>query len=234
MINNTRDEIVEVNRYNSFSKYRHKCLSWSAIIAGAIVAFVIGFLLNLFGAAIGLAAFTNTQAGVSVFAIGGFIALCIVAVASMFVGGMVAGYLGRSYCTKRNLGILYGFLAFGLSLFITALLATPMANFLAHYNQGLYGSSKSIAVIANPARASSAVISRNETVTNVNQNTDSVTAATTEKDVNDLGKAVLLTFILFAIGAFSACIGGHCGMKCKCDDEYLEDEEYNQRRPVLK
>lgn len=227
MINETRSEVVDLNRDGTFYKYHRKCLSWSAIIAGAIVAFVINFLLNLFGVAIDLAAFTNTQAGVKTFAIGGFIGLIIVAIVSMFVGGMVSGYLGRHYCVRRNLGVLYGFLAFGVAIFFAALLTVPMTHFLSHYNEGLYGPSQApTTVVANPSSSSSTMISSQGATTNgpALNDTNSSAAATTEKNANDLGKAAILTFVLFAIGALSACIGGHCGMMCKCDDEYVEEE----------
>lgn len=220
MINETRSE-VKVERCDSFYKCHRKSLSWSAIIAGAIVAFVISFLFNLFGIAIGLTAFTNTQTGVSAFAIGGFIGLIIVAIVSMFVGGMVSGYLGRPYCVKRNLGVLYGALTFGIALFLAVLLTAPIANFLSHNTERLYGSSHApIAVIANPMSNSSTMISSQDATTRgpALNSTNSSAAAMTEKNANDIGKAGLLTFILFAIGAFSACIGGHCGMKCKCHD----------------
>jgi hypothetical protein len=228
MINETRTEVVDVNGCNSYYKYPHKRISWSAIIAGAIVAFTTSFLLNLFGVAIGLAAFTNTQAGVKAFAIGGFIGLIIVAIASMFLGGMVAGHLGRRYCVRRNLGVLYGILTFGISLFMVVLLTHPMTKFLSQYNEGLYGPSyRNTAVIANPTSSSSTIISSESAITQVPAvDSTSSSAAATEKNTNDVGKVALLTFVLFAIGAFSACLGGHCGMTSKCNDEdYVVDEK---------
>lgn len=225
MINETRTEVVDINRCDYVGKHYRKCLSWSAIIAGALVAFVISFLLNLFGVAIGLAAFTNTQEGVSTFAIGGFIGLIIISIAAMFVGGMVSGYLGRRYCVRRNLGILYGILSFGVALFLAVMLTVPATNFLSHYNSGLYRSTQATAVIANPASESSTIVSSRGTTTHgpALDSTNSKAAATTEQNANDLGKAAFLTFIIFAIGALSACIGGHCGMRCKCDEDYIEE-----------
>lgn len=212
-------------------RFKRKCISWSAVIAGTIVATAISFLFNLFGVAISLSAFTNTQAGVATFAIGGFIGLIIISFVSMFVGGMVAGYLGRRYCLRRNLGILYGFLTFGVTLFLAVLLTSPMTRFVTHYNQGLYNSSVS-AVVANPASDSSTVVSPRGVTTNAPamDSNNSVAAQNTEQNVNILGKAAFLTFILFAVGAFAACIGGHCGMRCKCRDEDFEEEVVTRER----
>jgi hypothetical protein len=235
MINETR--VVETNRVGrecgTCGKVgcecgtccpKRKCLSWSAVIAGAVVAFVISFLLNLFGVAIGLSAFTNTQTGVQAIAIGGFVGLIIIAIVCMYVGGMVSGYLGRTYCDKRNLGALYGILAFGVALFFAILFASPMSHFVSNYNDGLYGRSEPAkAVIANPMSDTSTVVSKSGVNTNAPamNSKNSTAAAATEENANDLGKAAFLTFILFAIGAFSACLGGHHGMTCKCRDEHV-------------
>lgn len=221
MINETR--VVETGSCHTYGGYRKKCLSWSAILAGAIVGTGIGFLLNLFGVAIGLSAFSNTSEGVTAFAIGGFIGLIIIAVVSMFLAGMVAGYLGRKHCYKRNLGILYGFLAWSVALFLAFLLVAPATRFVTQYNHTLVPSAD--VVVANPTGNSSTVINAQGATVNAPalNSTNSAAAATTEKAANTLGMATFVTFILFAVGAFSACLGGHCGMKCKCDDDYIEE-----------
>lgn len=222
MLNETR--VVETNICHDPCYKKHgKCISWSAVIAGAIVGFSISFLLNLFGVAIGLSAFKNTSEGMTAFTMGGFIGLIIVAIVSMFVAGMVAGHLARRYSVKRKGGILYGFLTFGVTLFLAMFFTSPLTGLVAHYNDVL-GVPKSVVVLANPSNASSTVISPKGITTHapaMNSN-NSVTAANTEKNANDLGKATFLIFVLFAVGALSACMGGHCGMTCRCKDDVCD------------
>jgi hypothetical protein len=65
----------------------------------------LSFLLNLFSIAIGLSLVTTSKEGIASLAIGGFLGLVISAIAAMFVAGTTSGYLGRSCCAKRNLGV---------------------------------------------------------------------------------------------------------------------------------
>jgi len=55
----------------------YKRISWTAIFVGAIVAVGLSFLLNLFGIAIGLSAFTLSTDGASVLAVGGLVGMII-------------------------------------------------------------------------------------------------------------------------------------------------------------
>jgi pheromone shutdown protein TraB len=80
-----------------------KCISWTSIVVGALIALGLTFLLNLFSTAIGLSAY-KLSGGSSLFAIGGFLGFAIGIVATMFAAGWLAGYLGRSYCYNKNLG----------------------------------------------------------------------------------------------------------------------------------
>lgn len=233
MINESR--IVETEGFDPFCKFHRnrKCLSWSAILGGAIVGTGISFLLNLFGLGIGLTAFTNTPQGVSAFAIGGFIGLIIVAIVSMFVAGMVAGFLGRRYCIRRNLGILYGFLAWSVALFLVVLLSGPVASFFTRYNETMYHVTNSTAV-ANPSGGYSSLSAQGPTASELGKNDTNSAAMSTEKKANDLGKFSFVTFILFAIGAFSACIGGHVGMLCCRNEDELTDEQVVRKKSVVR
>ena len=87
-------------------------ISWTAIFVGAIAAIGLTFLLNLFGIAIGLRAFTLSTNGAIVLAVGGMIGIIIGIIASMLAAGYTAGYLGRVHSSQRNLGIVYGFTTF--------------------------------------------------------------------------------------------------------------------------
>lgn len=85
---------------NVVEGHKITCMCWTAVIAGALVGLGIGFLLNLFGAAIGLSAYKMNQSE-AVLAIGGVIGLLIGVIVAMGASGFVAGYLGRfhhCYC----------------------------------------------------------------------------------------------------------------------------------------
>lgn len=59
-------------------------LSWTGVMAGALLAVGWGFLLNIFYLGIGLTVVNNTEAGVTAVVIGGLIAAIIGSVVTMF------------------------------------------------------------------------------------------------------------------------------------------------------
>ncbi len=111
-----------------------KRISWNAILVGALIGIGLSFLLNLFSVAIGLSIVKTTQEGLATLAIGGFIGLLIGTIVSMFVAGLAAGYLGRPYSIKRNLGIVYGFTTWCSALILMMLLASPIGSYVTSYS----------------------------------------------------------------------------------------------------
>jgi fructose-specific phosphotransferase system IIC component len=194
--------------------FKHfKCLSWSAVFAGAFVGIGLTFLLNLFCVSIGLSIVTTNQEGITSLAIGGFIALLISVFVAMFFAGMTAGCLARPYCYKKKSGILYGFLAWSVALLLTVMLASHMTRFVTSYSDFVYHRDAAVVSVVNN-NTSPAVSATGNT------NTADVTV-NAQKAVNQLGYSAFVIFILFFAGAFAASLGGHCGMVCKCK----EDEE---------
>lgn len=188
-----------------------RCISWSAVIAGGLVGLGLSFLLNLFGVAIGLTAFSSTPDGITALAIGGFLGLLIGSFAVMFVAGWTAGYLGRPYTFNPDNGFVYGFLAWCLSLLLLVAFANPLANFVASMPGSPYDHTRG-AVTRNYDQTPLATTdARNET----------------EKKANETGKAGLALFALFAIGALASCFGGHFGMRYRQDD-YTFDNDRNR------
>ena len=100
-----------------------KRISWGAIFAGAVVAVVVGLLLNLLGLGIGLATFEfgpdDTAKG---FGIAQAIWFTISSLASLFAGGWVAGHL--SGLPRRIDGALHGLVAWGLTTLLTVYLVS--------------------------------------------------------------------------------------------------------------
>lgn len=182
-----------------------KCISWAAIFAGAFVGIGIAFLLNIFSVAIGLSAYSMVN-GVSGLAVGGFVGLLIGGIVSMFVSGWVAGYLGRHYCPRHNLGVLYGFLAWSLALIITILMAAHATQYLTNYSRFIINPVNDVVVSTAPATSETpAAQSTAQGDTVVNADAAARSASVT----------AFMVFVLFFIGAVSACFGGHYGMICK-------------------
>ena len=103
---------------------RVKRLSWTAILAGMIVAIIVQILLSLLGLGIGLTAFspaTDSQPFQGL-GTGAGIWWIISVLLSLFSGGWVAGWLAHSYNQTDN--ILHGVLTWGLFTLISLYLLT--------------------------------------------------------------------------------------------------------------
>lgn len=189
------------------SVIKQKRICWSAILVGAFVGVGLGFLLQLFGAAIGLSAFT-AQDGTIAIATGGLIGFLIGVIASMFVAGYAAGYLGRSWCPQRNLGILYGFTTWTVALLLSALLMGHVGKYVASYTDNL---STSVVIVNDSQPNHPTVTTDQDEVQAANDQATPVVTASTR----DLAWSAFILFAAFFIGAFSSCLGAHYGMQCK-------------------
>lgn len=168
-----------------------KCFTWKPVIAGALVAIGLSFLLNLFSVAIGLTAFTTNNEGVENLVLGGLIATALGIVVSMFASGWLAGYLGNRYCAKRHLGALYGFLTWCLALIVMVFLADHMVKYITLYTHFISGSSMASTSLENVA--------------------GHVSTNTTAE--NKVVISAYIIFCLFFLSAFACSLGGHCGMR---------------------
>jgi len=130
------NERIDLSRSNN-SNDDFKRISWSAIFVGALVAVGLSFLLDLFGVAIGLSAFTMSKDGAVVLSGGGLLGVIIGIVASMVVAGYAAGYLGRFYCPQRNLGIVYGFTTWTVALLFSAVVAAQISSYVTSYSKAI-------------------------------------------------------------------------------------------------
>src|SRR5262245_60657400 len=102
--------------------YAHPLITWPSIVAGAIVAISVGFLLNVVGLAIGAAAFNpyeiNTQH--DALTIGGG----LYAIFAQFVAFQLGGYVssrGARYPDHFG-GLLQGSLVWALAVFVAVVL----------------------------------------------------------------------------------------------------------------
>lgn len=179
------------------------CISWSAVLIGALFILGLSFLLHLFGATIGLSAFHLSPEGVKTLALGGFIGMLIGTIAVMFFSGWIAGYLGRTRCVTGYCGSLYGFSAWSVALIVTILLSAHVGKFVTSFNDFVQTPSYSnIAVTTN--NAAPVISTNNANASQVLVNSDKV------------AMGAFAIFILFLVGAFSSAIGGHCGLRTCC------------------
>ncbi len=176
-----------------------KCLSWKPIIAGALMAIGLTFLLNLFMVAIGTTAFSTDSEGVEKLAFGGLIASGLGVIACMFASGWVTGYLGKHYCSKRHLGALYGFLAWCVALIVTIFLIADAQQYITFYGHFLSGTGSTFQASTSNGTAS--------------------VAATLPP--RSLVISTFIIFVLFFLSAFSCSLGGHCGMRHKCKQDNI-------------
>lgn len=183
------------------------CVSWNAVIIGALVGMGIAFLLNLFSMAIGLSLFTTSNAGMISVATGGFLGLLISGIISMFAAGMTAGYIGRSQCMNPNVGIIYGFVTWVVALIFSALITSHLAQFTANY-VNLVKNQAVVKVTENVRMPALKSMTQDQETTKIYVNP--------RKATNAVGYASLFTFILLFVGAISSCFGGYFGMGCNC------------------
>jgi hypothetical protein len=99
----------------------HPSMSWSAIIAGWLVATAVAGLLYVAGLALGFAAFDpNDMAGAAKgIGVGTAIWLIVTWAAGLFIGGMFASWFDGK--TDETMGAMHGVAVWGLSLTATAL-----------------------------------------------------------------------------------------------------------------
>lgn len=173
-----------------------KCFTWKPIIAGALTAIGLTFLLNLFSMAISLTAFTINDQSVENLALGGLVATALGIVVSMFASGWLAGYLGNRYCTKRHLGALYGFLTWCVALIITIFLAAHIQDYINFYTHFISGTTANLSVTSTGTQLS-----------------------IPDHQAHQVTISAYIIFSLFFLSAFACSLGGHCGMRYVCKNE---------------
>ena len=195
-------------------------ISWSAIFIGALIGVGLGFLLNLFGVAIGLTAFNSNSTGANAIAIGGFLGMLVGFIAAMVAAGYAAGYLGRFWCPRRNLGILYGFATWTLALILSAGIAGVLSDYVASSSKVTVNSSLMQADTTSNA-ANTTDNSDNKAVTTKvkgKEGDSNNTMAQVTMPANTFVLSAFLIFLLFFVSAIACCIGACWGMGCRRED----------------
>jgi hypothetical protein len=186
---------------NQGSPLTNSAISWTAILAGAIVGFGLNFLLNFLGLALGLSIFTEKIHHTLAVSMSGSIAFILVAVISMFSAGWVAGRLTQHSLMRKTWGIVYGFISWSILLIMTVILITNMIQF-SYFHTSF--TSKELTGIRI-----------------TNQQPMLTEAQSVNADIKN--KTITLnaqiTFLIFLLGASSSCIGGYLGYRPASEEE---------------
>lgn len=176
-------------------------ISWSALYAGAIAGVGLNFLLNLLALGLGLASFSVSATGKTLFSFWGFSAFIISALAAMFVTGWVAGKLTPRVLANKAWGLLYGFLSWSLLLIFTIILITNFIQYTAFH------SNFTSSLVEVKLRNSSPML----TETTAHSVPDSPLSVNIETNKKLITVNAFLTFLLFFIGAAASALGGLIG-----------------------
>ena len=190
-----------------------KCMSWTGVVAGALIAVGLSFLLNLFCASLGLSLFNTPTDGAITIAFGGYIGMMIGIIAIMYFSGWVAGYFARPFCTNRCFGALHGIIAWCLALVIAVIIGAQTTKFVTTNMQMLTQRHVSTAKLFNDVTVKFA--NEPKVSNSVNKALDQQVAISKDKTVSFMTLAAFLTFSLFFVGAIFSAIGGYCGLKSK-------------------
>lgn len=100
-------------------------VSWSAVFAGVVMAFVAHIILNLIGVSIGAATFMSAGPQAEAFSWGAAIWASIAGIIAAFVGGYTAGRLAGE--PEKSTACWHGLVSWAASILILALVMTTAA-----------------------------------------------------------------------------------------------------------
>ena len=135
------DRVIVNSGGNDHGPVRHT--AWGAVFAGALVALMITFLLNLLFAGIGLANFDPATSNnpLSGYGTSSIVALIVVNVVALFLGGLIAGRLSGS--PRRGDAVIHGILTWSVLTIGTILLLTTALGRIVGGVAGLVGNTVS-------------------------------------------------------------------------------------------
>lgn len=102
---------------NSSVLFNRSTVFWSSISSGMVVATTISFLFAMLGTCIGLAFFEPNLTNLANLNIGAVVWAVITGIVSMFIGGIVTGYLLPVTENKMH-AVIHSFVMWGLTLFL--------------------------------------------------------------------------------------------------------------------
>ncbi|AUH73628.1 Uncharacterised protein [Legionella sainthelensi] len=188
----------------------NKCISWTAIFIGALIALGLGLLFGLLGAVIGLNSLKTVNSGSIVFSLGGMLGVIVCVIVATAISGYITGYLGRLHCSKHHhLGIVYGFITWVSSLILGAILLGILSQNLVAYSN----IARTVVAIPVPITQITTPVGSTK-ISSSTENGEKVTVVEVNVTPADLASGAFLAFLLFFLGAMFSCLGAHWGMRC--------------------
>jgi len=189
-----------------------ECLSWTSVFAGALVAIGLSFLFNLFGLAIGLSAYSMAPEGHKILVAGGYFGIVATVMLSMFIGGWVAGYLGKERCSNKKFGILYGFITWCIALMLSIFITANVGQFISIQQSSLARNELMLKLNTHhPVSGSTLQTGMDTSDTEHSHGTHTLS----KHESQIIGGSLLLTFLLFLAGAIMSAYGGYRGIRSK-------------------
>lgn len=188
-----------MNKQNQMIPY----ISWSAIFSGAIIGVGLNFLLNLLSLGLGIASFSVSSTGKTLFSSLGFIWFITSALIAMMTTGWIAGKLTPRVLEHKLWGLFYGFLSWSLLLIFTIILITNFIQYSAFHSNFTSGLVEIKLTNNAPmlTKTTSHTIKNSPLNFNIETNKKKIT-------IN-----AFFTFLLFFIGASASSIGGFLGYR---------------------
>lgn len=206
--------------------YKHKSMTWSAVIAGALIAFGLTFLFNILLVGVGLVVYSNTSQGAPELAFYGFLVTLIGGTILLFFAGYKTGKLikhcPRHYATTEVTGnvtdkgiidcgcyhgMTHGFLAWVLYLIISL----AFFSVIAHDKSYDFMRSPYLITERN-APDTQAAATANPTTNQAVSTTETQTTAPDPRAVHVAGVHIIAVFLIFLFGAVGCAIGSFIGM----------------------
>ncbi|KTD09114.1 hypothetical protein Lgra_2349 [Legionella gratiana] len=193
----------------------NKCISWTAILVGALIALGLGLLLGLLSIVIGLTSFKTVTNGSIVFSFGGMLGIIVCVIVATVISGYIAGYLGRLHCSKHHhLGIIYGFITWVSSLIIGAIVLGILSQNVVAYSN----IARTVVAIPVPITQITTPVGSTK-ISSSTENGEKVTVVEVNVTPADLASGAFLAFLVFFLGAVFSCLGAYWGICHKRHDK---------------
>jgi hypothetical protein len=187
---------------------RHVLVSWSAILAGAVVAVAVGAMLNLLGVALGAAAlnpFDLSRGDAEGFTAGAGVWVAIANALALFVGGFVASRAAKH--SDHHKGMLNGLAVWALAFMLAILIATSTTA------GGLTSVLNGAAERAPVAAVADAVTPSADVGTDATAIVPAEAREEVDNAADTTGTVALWAFLTMLLGAVAAVFGGRYGSR---------------------
>ena len=191
--------------------YAYPLVTWGSTILGSVVALITAFMLNILGAALGIAVATFGQ-GVDSPAAAGVVGMLWVALANLVALGFGAWVAGRSTANPdHHGGTLQGIAVWAVTSFVILFVAGSALSGMhgaAVQNFDMTGGASD-----SPAATAPATTGPAASATGSSQPTPQETQAAVKSVANATAAAAFGTFLAMVLGLIAAIVGARSGAR---------------------